>query len=185
LSFIVTVAAQSDTGCVRKNNQDRYGYDVSRELYAVCDGMGGMSGGEVASELAIRSLLSTDGPAAEVNSLPKDVLLFNLVLAANRAVRQMSLENPLLEGMGTTLVAACVDAERLLIANVGDSRAYLIRDGGCAQLTKDHSFIEEQISLGMMTREMALHSPDASVITRAVGVDEEVEPDLFLAGVGR
>jgi serine/threonine protein phosphatase PrpC len=182
LPFTVRVAAQSDVGCVRENNEDSFGYDTARQIYVVCDGMGGMAGGEVASNLAVRSFLSSaqpDGQTENMGSSSNHILLFDLVLAANRAVHQAAQQNAALQGMGTTLVAACVDGERVLIANVGDSRAYLLRDGGCAQLTTDHSFIEEQIRLGRMTRETAEGSPAASVITRAVGIEDSVEPDLF------
>jgi serine/threonine protein phosphatase PrpC len=182
LPFTVTVAAQSDVGCVRENNEDSFGYDTARQLYVVCDGMGGTAGGEVASYLAVHSLLSSAEPdalTASTTSSPTDVLLYNLVIAANSTVHQAARQHPSLQGMGTTLVAACLDGDRVLIANVGDSRAYLLRDGGCAQLTTDHSFVEEQVSLGTMTREMAESSPVASSITRAVGIDDFVEPDLF------
>jgi serine/threonine protein phosphatase PrpC len=178
--FSVTVAAQSDPGCLRANNEDYFGYDTSRQLYAVCDGMGGHVGGEIASKLAIQTLLSADSPKVEESpSAPKELVLYNLVLAAHQAVREATRNDQSLRGMGTTLVAAYLDDQRLLIANVGDSRAYMIRDGGCAQLTTDHSFIEEQIKAGTIKRENARNSPAASVITRAVGTEEAVKPDLF------
>ena len=180
MTFAVSIAAQSDVGCVRSNNEDSYGYDPVRKLFAVCDGMGGLTGGEVASELAVRTLLAPHPePSPDAPSQPKEVALFNLVLAANRAVHQAGLNNPPLRGMGTTLVAAVVDEDRLLIANVGDSRAYLIRGGGCAQLTRDHSFLEEQIRAGAITAKEAQGSAAASIITRAVGVQDSVEPDLY------
>lgn len=170
------VAALSDVGCKRSNNEDSFGYDQASEIYVVCDGMGGASGGEVASAAAvaeaIRSFGSVDGPTVEER-------LYAAVTDANRRVLELAQSDPQLQGMGTTLVAACFDARRIVIANVGDSRAYFLRQGQCHQITFDHSFLAEQVRNGTMTEEAAKASPLQSLITRAVGTGESVSPDLF------
>jgi serine/threonine protein phosphatase PrpC len=181
LAVTITTAAQSDIGCVRKNNQDTFGLDADAQLYVVCDGMGGAAGGEVASRVAVDAFLESFRASREHES--SDRALGRAAEAANAAVVYRAAAEPRLRGMGTTLVAAHVDAERLRLVNVGDSRAYLIRDGECSQLTVDHSYIEEQVRLGLMTREVAQASPMQSVITRAVGIQEDFEPDLTNIGI--
>jgi serine/threonine protein phosphatase PrpC len=107
--------------------------------------------------------------------------LLHAIQEANRVVRETAQSNPQLQDMGTTLVCACMNGSRVLIGNVGDSRAYLIRNGFCVQITQDHSLVEEQIRSGMLTPEMAATSDLQSVITRAIGAADTVEPDLFAA----
>jgi serine/threonine protein phosphatase PrpC len=172
-------AAHTDVGYVRKNNQDTFGTDAATRLYVVCDGMGGAAGGEIASRLAVDAFLAS----FHASSLPTETALHEAAVAANTAVLARAEAEPELRGMGSTLVAAHVQAERLHLINIGDSRAYLIRNGECAQLTVDHSYLEEQVSLGRMTREMANASPLQSVITRAVGIYEGFEPDLSNIGI--
>jgi len=172
------VAALSDVGCKRSNNEDSFGYDQASEIYVVCDGMGGTSGGEVASAAAveqmIRSFRSSGGDATTVEER-----LYDAIMDANRRVLELAEADPQLRGMGTTLVTACFDARRIVIANVGDSRAYFLRQGVCHQITFDHSFLAEQVRNGTMTAEAAKASPLQSLITRAVGTGESVAPDLF------
>jgi serine/threonine protein phosphatase PrpC len=179
LAVTITAAAHTDIGCVRKNNQDTFGADPGARLYVVCDGMGGAAGGEIASRLAVDAFLES----FHASSLPLEPALHQAAVAANTAVLARAEAEPWLQGMGSTLVAAQVQAERLHLINVGDSRAYLIRGGECAQLTVDHSYLEEQVSLGLMTRETADASPLQSVITRAVGIHEGFEPDLSNIGI--
>lgn len=175
-------AAATDIGCKRGNNEDSFGYDAERHIYVVCDGMGGSAAGEVASGMAVRTLVeSFEAQTLNTGDLlpPVEERLFHSIHAANRAVRKAAEENPELRTMGTTLVCACLDGSRLVVGNVGDSRAYLIRQGTCMQVTLDHSLIEEQLRSGMMTPEMAAASNMQSVITRAIGAEDTVEPDLF------
>lgn len=181
-------AAATDVGCRRPNNEDSFGYDAEEHIYVVCDGMGGSAAGEVASGMAVRALVeSFAGSAPDASAgmavQSAEVRLLAAIREANDRVRQASLEDPQLNSMGTTLVCACLDGGRLLIGNVGDSRAYLIRDGSCVQITEDHSFIEEQIRAGNMTPGMAGISDLQSVITRAIGAADSVEPDMFSAPV--
>lgn len=187
MSLTVEVAAFTDVGCVRTNNEDSFGYDAALHFYAVCDGMGGMASGEVASALAIAAVLESfaqpsrapadDSPVA--TSPTAEVRLYNAVVLANQAVHTVGLKAPEHAGMGTTLVAACLDGERLIVANVGDSRAYLVHEGKCIQVTVDHSYVNEMINSGTMGQAEASASEFQSVITRAIGAAPQVEPDLY------
>jgi len=175
-------AAATDTGCKRDNNEDSFGYDNDPHLYVVCDGVGGGAAGEVASSTAVRILIECfEEQTLRQPELSLENKLLHSIQEANRVVRETAQSNPQLQNMGTTLVCACMNGSRVLIGNVGDSRAYLIRNGFCVQITQDHSLVEEQIRSGMLTREMAAISDLQSVITRAIGAADTVEPDLFAA----
>ena len=186
LTLALDFAAATDIGCKRTNNEDSFGYDADQHLYVVCDGMGGNAAGEVASGMAVRTLIETFGylgqnlepgsPMAMIESR-----LLASIFEANRVVREAGTENPELHAMGTTLVCVCLDGNRAVVGNVGDSRAYLLRNGTCQQITLDHSLLDEEIRSGNMTPEMAAASNLQSVITRAIGVADQVEPDLFAA----
>ncbi|ADW70808.1 Stp1/IreP family PP2C-type Ser/Thr phosphatase [Granulicella tundricola] len=177
----VEVAALSDVGCVRTNNEDSFGYDPDRQVYVVCDGMGGMASGEVASQMAVSTFLQVVSDAAPAT--PIEAILNQAIVAANSAVHEVGLQ-PAHKGMGTTLVAACIEDSKLFIGNVGDSRAYLIQGHQCMQITVDHSYINELIRTGVVKVEDA-GSVDLkgmqSVITRAIGVSAAVDPDFFSA----
>lgn len=178
--MVLEVAALTDIGCKRSNNEDSFGYDVASAIYVVCDGMGGISGGEVASGAAVERLIeaySRPGPAGAT----VEERLYGAIVEANRWVCELAQADVKLRGMGTTLVAACFDEPRIVIGNVGDSRAYFLRQGECHAITLDHSFLAEQVRSGTMTEEDARASPLQSVITRAVGTSETVVPDLFAA----
>ncbi|HUB30565.1 MAG TPA: Stp1/IreP family PP2C-type Ser/Thr phosphatase [Terracidiphilus sp.] len=182
----IDFAAVTDVGCVRTNNEDSYGFDSNQHLYVVCDGMGGCAAGEIASSLAVRTLIdgfasSAPDGALEVEPVAIEQRLLQAIVDANQAVYQAASGDPALQSMGTTLVCACVDGDRTVIGNVGDSRAYLIRANKAIQITLDHSFVEEQIRAGNLSTDSAANSNLQSVITRAVGVAETVEPDLFEA----
>ena len=177
----IRFAAATDIGCRRENNEDSFGYDTEYHLYVVCDGMGGSAAGEVASGLAVRTLIETfatsSAPGAEASSL--EDRLTQAVHEANRMVRSTASSNAQYSGMGTTMVLACFDGQKVLIGNVGDSRAYGIRGGVCRQITLDHSLVDEQLRMGIITPEQAATSEMQSVITRAIGVADKVEPDFF------
>jgi protein phosphatase len=176
----VSVAALSDIGCVRTNNEDAYGYDPVRNLFIVCDGVGGMNSGEVASNLAVSTVLNAFA-ASEDEDSPIELRLNQAILAANSAVREAA-EYLQHKGMSTTLVAAAVDMEKLLVGNVGDSRVYMIQNGQCMQLTVDHSYLNELIRSGAISVEQAGQvdlREKGSMITRAIGAAELVEPDFF------
>jgi serine/threonine protein phosphatase PrpC len=176
------VAGLTDVGCKRTNNEDSLGYDVATQLFVVCDGMGGMAAGEVASSTAVSTLLRSFSDYAASPATIEE-RLYHAITFANQQVCALSLANEELRGMGTTLVAACLDGRKIVIGNVGDSRAYFLRDGGCVQITLDHSYLAEQVRNGTMTADDAGASPLQSLITRAIGTAETVEPDLFSAAL--
>lgn len=179
MSPTIEVAALSDMGCVRTNNEDNFGYDPVHQLYVVCDGMGGMAAGEVASAIACRTVIETF--AAQPEETAVDVRLFLAIRSANDAVwaAGQTTEH---QGMGTTLVSLVITDDKLLVGNVGDSRAYRIKGEKCIQITKDHSYINELIRMGAVS-ENDRHTVDLkgmeTVITRAIGAGAAVEPDFF------
>lgn len=170
------VEALSDTGYRRTNNEDSFGYDLETNIFVVCDGMGGLAGGEVASRTAVEYTLGRYRELFHRPMNPEERLLA-AISHANQAVWNLSQQDQRLRGMGTTLVAACMAGNRLFIGNVGDSRAYFLRDGYCVQITEDHSYAAEQMRRGA-TGEISARL--RQVITRAVGVDASVEPDFFV-----
>jgi serine/threonine protein phosphatase PrpC len=172
------VASLTDIGCKRTNNEDSFGYDLESRLFVVCDGMGGSNAGETASATAVKECVEYFC-RPDIADLTREERLYRSILHANRVVHRMANDTEELHGMGTTLVSACVEDRRMIVGNVGDSRAYLIRGGVCAQITNDHSFVAEQVRLGSMNPEEAGASPYQSLITRAIGAAENVEPDIF------
>jgi serine/threonine protein phosphatase PrpC len=170
-------AAATDVGRMRKNNEDSY--LSSQPVAAVADGMGGHSAGEVASAIAIEELaaLRDRGPWENETAATDD--LKQAILRANRRIREMAAGDRRLNGMGTTLVALLEDGDMVHVANIGDSRGYLLRQGELSQVTIDHSLVQELVDDGRLSPEDAERHPQRSVITRALGIDPEVEFDLF------
>lgn len=168
---VSTFGSRTDIGCVRDHNEDSL--LVAPPLFMVADGMGGHAAGEVASEIAV-NVLAEQAPAH-----PDGTLLGRAVEAANRAILAAAHEGVGREGMGTTCTAAMLEGERLVIAQVGDSRAYLLSQGRLQQLTRDHSLMQDLIEAGQITREEARFHPQRSVITRALGSDPLMQPDVY------
>jgi PPM family protein phosphatase len=170
-------AAATDVGRMRKNNEDSY--LSSQPVAAVADGMGGHSAGEVASAIAIEELtaLGSRGPWENETAATDD--LKQAILRANRRIREMAAGDRKLNGMGTTLVALLEDGDMVHVANVGDSRGYLLRQGELSQVTVDHSLVQELVDDGRLSPADAERHPQRSVITRALGIEPEVEFDLF------
>jgi protein phosphatase len=165
-------AGVTDTGRKRRRNEDAY--VLEPPLFAVADGMGGAQAGEVASKLAAAALADTDhgqlrGPEGVVE----------LIQEANRRVYERANEDPSASGMGTTMTVALVEDGHVVIGHVGDSRAYLARDGSLEQLTDDHSLVNELMKSGKLSPEEAETHPQRSVITRALGTDPDVDVDTF------
>lgn len=176
-----TAAAATDRGRKRPSNEDAYGFSIERGVFLVCDGMGGAAAGEIASALAVNEMLRLlDRPpiAAEQPAGPR-WLAEEAIAATNEAIYSRSQRNYKLSGMGTTLVGLLVDERRVWVLNVGDSRCYRLRDRQLEQITLDHSLVEEQVRLGRMSRSEALRSPLRNVITRALGTQSRVTPDIF------
>ena len=192
MSLYIQVAAKTDVGCVRKNNEDAFGYSEKLGLYLVCDGMGGMAAGEVASKLAIdtmRDYFQMTASSGQYPMIGKPVegasqlsnALASAIHMANDAIyAAANAEGEARRGMGSTIVAVLANPKEPLysIAHVGDSRIYRLRNGLLDQLTDDHSLVMEQVRRGMITREEAEHSEMANIIIRALGPEPEVEPDV-------
>jgi protein phosphatase len=176
--FRIDVAALSDIGHRRLNNEDSFGYDLDTNIFVVCDGMGGVAAGEVASSTAVDCALRTYKELYDHESDP-ELRFSSTIVRANNAVWSMAQRDHALRGMGTTLVAACISCDNLLIGNVGDSRAYFLRDGDCVQITEDHSYVAEQQRRGEIRPNHTLNARLQQFITRAVGIDAAVEPDFF------
>jgi serine/threonine protein phosphatase PrpC len=180
----IELAAATNRGRRRRTNEDRAlarrldGGTASDCLLSVADGVGGAPGGATASELAVASL---DSVRALRGSDP-DSVLRELFDQANRSIVLRAQTNPKCAGMSTTLVVALIDDGWLWIANMGDSRAYLIRDGRIAQLSEDHSVVAERMRAGLISEEEAIHSPHRSVITRSLGAADGMEADIFNCG---
>jgi serine/threonine protein phosphatase PrpC len=177
----ITVAAVTDPGRVRTSNQDAFGYSMAAQLFALCDGMGGAAGGEVASRVTIETVLERLAAADPLAATSGKVVTRNLedaIAAANRIVVARAEREPALSGMGTTLVALLVRGAHAWIAHVGDSRCYLLRRGVLTRCTEDHSLVGEQVRLGLLRPEDAEHSPLRNVITRAVGVGEGLRAEV-------
>jgi len=158
----------SDVGMVREGNEDNYLHDERLGIFAVADGMGGHEAGEVASAVAIEALRA---------GVAGGSLITEAVIQANTAVLEKADANPSMRGMGTTLTAAIEVEGGLRIGHVGDSRAYVLRDGILARVTDDHSLVEELVRAGQITLEQAAVHPQRSVITRALGIERNIEVD--------
>jgi len=170
-------AAMSDRGRKRTSNEDSYGFSVEHGVYVVCDGMGGAAAGEIASSLAVDEILSQAAANATAEN-PREAMEA-AVAAANQAIYSRAQRNQKLSGMGTTMVALAVEERRVWIFNIGDSRCYRLRDRRLEQMTLDHSLVDEQVRLGRMSEAEALRSPLRNVITRALGTQMHVTPDVF------
>lgn len=167
---IVELAERSDTGRVRDHNEDRA--FAAAHLVAVADGMGGALAGEVASQMAVEAIEAVRPPA--------DPQTIRMALEnANRAIRRMAAQDPSKAGMGTTMTAATVDGGGVSIVHVGDSRAYLWRDGALSRLTDDHSVVAELVRRGSLSPEEAENHPHRNVITRALGAEPDVKVDTY------
>ncbi len=185
-------AAASHRGRVRTANEDSFGICAEEGLFVVCDGMGGAAAGEVASRVAVDTMMrSLCGPSKTVSSKETDPglgggpvgedvpeMLRDAVSDANHLVFSQAASDSRLHGMGTTLVALLVQGDKVWVAHVGDSRCYRYREGSLEQLTRDHSLVDEQVKLGQLTREEADRSPLRNVITRAVGSQRSVSTEI-------
>ena len=176
------LAGKTDVGRVRQDNQDDYraGELPGDAAWAlVCDGMGGARGGREASQCAC-SVIEHCFQEQYSRCIPgeEETFLKKALLSANRYVFQKALREESLAGMGTTAVCALVRGGKAYLSHAGDSRAYLYRDGKLAQLTHDHSYVQELVDCGTITQEQAEHHPQKNIITRALGVDYRLEPEF-------
>ncbi|WP_336249112.1 Stp1/IreP family PP2C-type Ser/Thr phosphatase [Stomatohabitans albus] len=173
---VISIHARTSTGRVRDHNEDSY--YAGDLVAAVADGMGGHAAGEVASNLALQPVIALEGvPYPDAESATKG--LVNAVLEANELVLSHATDNPDQSGMGTTLTAVLMREGALHLAHVGDSRAYLFRDGTLTQLTTDHTLVNRLVQEGHLSEEEAKVHPHRSVITRAIGVDSNLDVDTL------
>ncbi|KKM12940.1 hypothetical protein SY88_01190 [Clostridiales bacterium PH28_bin88] len=168
-------AALTDIGLVRRRNEDHYLVDLARGLFVVADGMGGHQAGDVASRLAVETIAAWIPPAG-VDNPP--LMLAEAVSRANEAVYRQSRCRPDNQGMGTTVTAALVKDGILYVAHVGDSRAYLLRQGAMEAITLDHSFVGELVRRGGITEAEAMDHPQRNMLTRALGIGPLVDADM-------
>jgi protein phosphatase len=173
-------AARTSKGQVRSGNEDAFGMQPEHGIYIVCDGMGGAAGGEIASRMAVDTIVErmSTGAGTDPGVEAGRERLHSAIGEANRIVLERSEREPNLYGMGTTLVALLIENSHALVAHAGDSRCYLLRGGKLERVTQDHSLVDEQMRLGTMTAEEAERSPLRSVITRAIGTQPSVTEDV-------
>ena len=187
---------KSDVGKKRANNQDSYTvkqYKCGAVLGVVCDGMGGAHGGETASSTALKAFTDAVGNLMKgisgTGKKPADrrvaEALIDAVSKANTEVYTKAAEEEELEGMGTTLVSSLVFDDRIFTVNIGDSRMYLVDSDKIVQVTHDHSYVQYLVDIGKMTEVEAAASKNKNIITRAVGTEEETEPDIYLTEIKR
>lgn len=183
LTNAIEVATATHVGMVRSHNEDSIGADASIGLAVLADGMGGYNAGEVASGIAV-AMISAEmkkalaGLNGELDLATAEQLVGENAVRANSAIFQASQNQAQYAGMGTTLVVALWYDNRLVVGHIGDSRLYCFREGTLQQVTRDHSLLQEQIDSGLITKEQARHSQNKNLVTRAVGIDPEVEPEV-------
>ncbi len=178
------VFGNTDIGIKRKSNQDFYHISEDKNLFIVADGMGGHKAGEVASQMAVDTIVNYLN-RWDLDSSNAEVRIKEALDLANKTVYQRSLEKKECLGMGTTVVLLYIYEDRALIANAGDSRLYIIRNDDIEQVTEDHSLVAELYKSGTITKEEAHKHPQKNIITRAVGTSENIEIDFFKLDIER
>jgi PPM family protein phosphatase len=188
LTQALEIATCTDPGMVRSHNEDSIAADAANGLVVLADGMGGYNAGEVASGMAttvivteMRQLLTGVKPHDVQKGSSEEVaarLVREQVLTANTSIYQAAQSRPQYAGMGTTLVVCLFYDNRVLVAHLGDSRLYMLRDGKFRQMTRDHSLLQEQIDSGIITAEQAKNAAHKNLVTKALGIDPTVEPEI-------
>lgn len=187
MNAVLEIVTRTDPGMVRSNNEDSVMANASRGFAVLADGMGGYNAGEVASGMAT-ALLGAELEKAFVERDPSSmdgsgkswahVRLEAEMIKVNSTIYQAAQSQPQYAGMGTTLVVGVFHDNRVTVGHIGDSRLYRMRGDDFQQITRDHSLLQEQIDAGMITAEQARHSQNKNLVTRAVGVDAEVIPEI-------
>ena len=177
----LAVAARTDVGRVRSGNEDSLYADAtpSRGLFIVADGMGGHAAGEVASAMAVQIIADELTALATADDPDAPTRMAGALVTANRQIHDRTERESDKHGMGTTASVLAVSDSGYLIGQVGDSRVYLLRDGTLRQLTRDHSYVQEQVDAGLLSPEQARYHPYSNVITRCIGANGNVDPDVF------
>ena len=182
----IRVARMSDVGRLRDHNEDAVASDLNIGLVILADGMGGYKAGEVASEVAVLMVAAEIAEAMGDKKplrlrgklLPESEMLIEAVDKANTAIYHISQQQPQCAGMGTTIVAGIFTNNKLIVGHIGDSRMYRLRDKVLTQLTEDHSLVQEQINAGEITEAQAKNADNKNLVTRALGIDPDVDLDL-------
>lgn len=188
LNNVFEIVRLTDVGLQRDHNEDAIASDEAMGFVVLADGMGGYNAGEVASEMAVLSITAelkeamADQRYGQVDLVlgqqTEAQLILNAVKSANEVIYHVSQTQPQCAGMGTTLVVGLFANNKLLVGHIGDSRMYRLRNQALSQLTEDHSLLQEQIKAGLITAEQAKYSANKNLVTRALGVDAEVELEL-------
>ena len=187
-SQVLEVASCTDPGMVRSHNEDSIASDPANGLVVLADGMGGYNAGEVASGMAttvitteIQQLLAKVQPFQIDEETKQPVagrMIRDQVLKANTSIYQAAQSQPQYAGMGTTLVVCLFYDNKMTVGHLGDSRLYMLRGGKFSQVTRDHSLLQEQIDSGIITAEQAKHAQHKNLVTKALGIDPAVEPEI-------
>ncbi|HEY9225827.1 MAG TPA: Stp1/IreP family PP2C-type Ser/Thr phosphatase [Gemmatimonadaceae bacterium] len=168
---------------IRSGNEDNFAVHVpppaERGLFVVADGMGGHAAGEVASEMAVQTIERELSGVKDLEDNTSADRVADALRMANRTIHDRTMTEVDKQGMGTTASVLLLTGWRYLIGQVGDSRVYLLRDGALQQITKDHSYVQEQVDAGFLTPEQARYHPYSNVITRCVGASPDVQPDIY------
>ena len=188
LTQVLEITSCTDPGMVRSHNEDSIAADAANGLVVLADGMGGYNAGEVASGMAttviiteMRQILANAEPYQidpRTNQVIAPRLVREQVLKANSSIYQAAQSQPQYAGMGTTLVVSLFYDNRVLVAHLGDSRMYLLRDGKFRKVTRDHSLLQEQIDSGLISPEQAKNAQHKNLVTKALGIDPSVEPEM-------
>ncbi len=173
------IFAQTDQGKVRNNNEDFLSHDVEHGIAVLADGMGGLNAGEVASEVAVDTAMKVlEAGVQQMGELDYRQMLTEALATANRAVYELSTTRYDYHGMGTTLIVAALHDDTCFVGHVGDSRIYWFHAGELRQIGQDHSIVQQLVNEGLLSPERARHAPNRNIITRAVGINEQVESEL-------
>jgi serine/threonine protein phosphatase PrpC len=173
----IRYGSQSDQGKVRNSNEDSYAANLKNKLFLVADGMGGHAAGEIASQIAAATVEEVVASASR-SAMPADQVLITAAQEANSRIYQIQRMKPEFAGMGSTLTALTIMDEKYFVAHVGDSRAYLLRDGVLEQVTRDHSLVWHLYETGMLRKEELSSHPQKNLITRSIGPHPQVEIDM-------
>lgn len=180
----IDAAGLTDTGCVRENNEDAFLADTQAGVFLVADGMGGLEAGEVASRMAVETvaghLLAANAQNRPVQTRVLELDVIHAFEEANARIHRFARQGPESAGTGTTLVGLVRCGESFVLANVGDSRAYLIQGQDIRQLSEDHSLVMARVRQGLITPEEAARSPEKNVIYRALGMEPRLEVDAWV-----
>jgi len=183
MPFTLDYALKTHAGQVRPLNEDAVGADPESGLFILADGLGGYNAGEIASTMAVSTLLAElpaelEAARQSLSAFDPMAILRDRLIAMNSTIFRAALNSSAFEGMATTLVVAWLLGDRLWVAHTGDSRLYRLRDGQLEQLTRDHSFSQELLDAGMVTEEEARLLPAKNLVTRALGASAEVDPEV-------